>query len=422
MFIKHLIFVITLSNVFFVDSFVYYKSNVINNLKMRFSGDISRRNILELIPSTIAPVIIHPKYVLAFKDTINKNEDNINKVAVFGASGYTGGDTIRTLINNNINVLAITRRNVEIVDRLNAKSNTLVIDDIKDKNKIKKVIGVDVLKQSTLDGILDGCDAVIFCAASRPSVKITGTPGTDAFDKIDNNITQNQIAEPSSNVEDIGLVNVAKEAIKSNVKRLIIVSSICAKCQLGKENYGETIDRGFASCDTCYKKQTGEERVRILYKNLPNNLSYTIVRPGMLSPGEKRGPSEVEFNQGVSKSGIISRIDLADILVSAVKTKNSARKTFEVYYKDTAQPVDMYKSLKTCKEMGKSVKECFFGEGYNETTPLSIDKMLNTTIKGTIFPSGNEVLGNNYEKMLDKLKKDVYENYDITNLMSNDII
>jgi len=422
MFIKHLIFVITLSNVFFVDSFVYYKSNVINNLKMRFSGDISRRNILELIPSTIAPVIIHPKYVLAFKDTINKNEDNINKVAVFGASGYTGGDTIRTLINNNINVLAITRRNVEIVDRLNAKSNTLVIDDIKDKNKIKKVIGVDVLKQSTLDGILDGCDAVIFCAASRPSVKITGTPGTDAFDKIDNNITQNQIAEPSSNVEDIGLVNVAKEAIKSNVKRLIIVSSICAKCQLGKENYGETIDRGFASCDTCYKKQTGEERVRILYKNLPNNLSYTIVRPGMLSPGEKRGPSEVEFNQGVSKSGIISRIDLADILVSAVKTKNSARKTFEVYYKDTAQPVDMYKSLKTCKEMGKSVKECFFGEGYNETTPLSIDKMLNTTIKGTIFPSGNEVLGNNYDKMLDKLKKDVYENYDITNLMSNDII
>jgi len=422
MFIKHLIFVVTISNIFFVNSFVYYKSNVFNNLKMRFSGDISRRNILELIPSTIAPVIIHPKYVLAFKDTMNKNEDNINKVAVFGASGYTGGDTIRTLINNNINVLAITRRNVEIVDRLNAKSNTLVIDDIKDKNKIKKVIGIDVLKQSTLDGILDGCDAVIFCAASRPSVKITGTPGTDAFDKIGNNITQNQIAEPSSNVEDIGLVNVAKEAIKSNVKRLIIVSSICAKCQLGKENYGETIDRGFASCDTCYKKQTGEDRVRILYKNLPNNLSYTIVRPGMLSPGEKRGPSEVEFNQGVSKSGIISRIDLADILVSAVKTKNSARKTFEVYYKDTAQPVDMYKSLKTCKEMGKSVKECFFGEGYNETTPLSIDKMLNTTIKGTIFPSGNEVLGNNYEKMLDKLKKDVYENFDITNLMSNDII
>ena len=39
---------------------------------MRFSGDISRRNILELIPSTIAPVIIHPKYVFAYKDILDK--------------------------------------------------------------------------------------------------------------------------------------------------------------------------------------------------------------------------------------------------------------------------------------------------------------------------------------------------------------
>jgi nucleoside-diphosphate-sugar epimerase len=425
------IFFITIANILllneFANSFVY-------NLNMRFAGDISRRNLLELLPSSVVPAIIHPKYVFAYKgeaknkndlDNVNKiNKINkINKVAVFGASGYTGGDTVRTLINKNINVIAITRRNVEIVDRENAKINTLVIDDIKDKDKIKKITGVDVIKPNTLAGILYGCDAVIFCAASRPSVKITGTPGTDAYDKmIDQNITKNEIAEPSSDVEDIGLVNVAKEAIKSNVKKLIIVSSICAKCQLGKENYGETIDRGFASCDSCYKKQTGEERVRILYKNNPKNLSYTIVRPGMLSPGEKRGYKEVEFNQGVSKSGIISRIDLADVLVSAVETDNSARKTFEVYYKDTAQPVDMFKSLKTCKEMGKSVKECFFGEGYNDTSPLSIDKMLNTSIKGTIFPSGQEVSGEAYSNMFKFLKEDVYENYDINVLMSKDII
>ncbi len=397
----------------------------INNCKMRFINDISRRNILELLPFSVFPLVIHPKYVLGYKNTLVDIKDDIviNKVAVFGASGYTGGDTVRTLLNKNINVVAITRRNVEIVDRNNAKSNTLVIDNIKDKDKIQKVVGVDVVKPQSLIGILDGCDAVIYCAASRPAVKITGTPGTEAYDKMLNDTNKNsQIAEPSSNVEDIGLVNVAKEAIKANVKRLIIVSSICAKCQLGKENYGETIDRGFASCDSCYKKQTGEERVRILYKNVPANMSYTIVRPGMLSPGERRGPKEVEFNQGVSKSGIISRIDLADVLVAAAKTNKGAQKTFEVYYKDTAQPVDMYKSLKTCKEMGKSVKECFFGEGYNNTEPLSIDKMLNTTIKGTIFPSGNEVSGDNYEKMLNSLTKDVYENYDINVLMSKDII
>jgi nucleoside-diphosphate-sugar epimerase len=397
----------------------------INNCKMRYMNDISRRNILEVLPYSVFPLVIHPKYVLGYKNTLVDIKDDIviNKVAVFGASGYTGGDTVRTLLNKNINVVAITRRNVEIVDRNNARSNTLVIDNIKDKDKIKKVVGVDVVNPQSLVGILDGCDAVIYCAASRPAVKITGTPGTEAYDRMLNDTSKNiQIAEPSSNVEDIGLVNVAKEAIKANVKRLVIVSSICAKCQLGKEDYGETIDRGFASCDSCYKKQTGEERVRVLYKNVPANMSYTIVRPGMLSPGERRGPTEVEFNQGVSKSGIISRIDLADVLVAAAKTNKGAQKTFEVYYKDTAQPVDMYKSLKTCKEMGKSVKECFFGEGYNNTEPLSIDKMLNTTIKGTIFPSGNEVSGDNYEKMLNSLTKDVYETYDINVLMSKDII
>ena len=425
-----LYFILASGYILLSNSFVFYNSNIhnyklnrikCNNYKMRFMGDISRRNILELLPISTLHVIIHPKYVFSYPIRPSYDNLNINKVAVFGASGYTGGDTVRTLLNKNINVVAITRRNVEIVDRNNAKINTLVIDNIKDKDKIKKVIGVDVVNPKSLDGILYGCDAVIFCAASRPAVKITGTPGTEAYDKMLNN-TIGKIAEPSSDVEDIGLFNVAKEAIKANVKRLVIVSSICAKCQLGKENYGETIDRGFASCDSCYKKQTGEERVRILYKNAPSDLSYTIVRPGMLSPGERRGPKEVEFNQGVSKSGIISRIDLADVLVAAAKTNNGSQKTFEVYYKDTAQPVDMYKSLKTCKEMGKSVKECFFGEGYNNTEPLSIDKMLNTTIKGTIFPSGNEVSGDNYEKMLNLLKKDVYEDYDINLLMSKDII
>jgi len=142
----------------------------------------------------------------------------------------------------------------------------------------------------------------------------------------------------------------------------------------------------------------------------------------MLSPGERRGPQEVEFNQGISKSGIISRMDLADILVSASATDNGSKKTFEVYYKDTAQPVDMYKSLKSCKELGHSIKECFFGEGYNETEPLTIDRIMKMPQTGSIFISGSEVLGNDYKEMLSKLKKDVYVPYDMNALRSNDIM
>jgi nucleoside-diphosphate-sugar epimerase len=352
------------------------------------------------------------------------------KVVVFGASGYTGGDTIRALLEKNISVVAVTRRKVEIVNRENAKFNSLVIDNIEKKDKITSIIA-DVINPKSINGIMKDVDAVIFCAASRPKVKVIATPGIDISKKsmkyqtnVDTNISLT--AEPSDNVEDIGLVNVAEEAIRSNVKRLIIVSSICAKCQKNDDTsgngYGEAIDRGFASCDSCYKKQIGEERVRILYEKAPKHLSYTIVRPGMLSPGEKRGPKEVEFNQGISKSGIISRLDLADILVSSALTDNGSKKTFEVYYKDTAQPVDMYKSLKTCKELGHTIKECFFGEGYNESEPLTMERIMKMPQTGSIFISGTEVLGNNYTDMLGKLKEDVYVQYDINVLRSNDIL
>jgi len=423
---------ITISNVIITLSFVNnrfvlskpetcimpYKPVNIIQLKMN-NADITRRDAVKLIP--VIGAISLSRKVNGF--------DGYKKVVVFGASGYTGGDTIRALLEKNISVVAVTRREVDIVDREHAKLNTLVIDDLDKKDMITSIVA-DVLKPETITGIMKGAEAVIFCAASRPKVKVTATPGIDLskksmkYSRVLADI--DVVAEASDNVEDVGLVNVAEEAIKSNVKRLVIVSSICAKCQKNDDTsgngYGEAIDRGFASCDACYKKQTGEERVRILYENAPKHLSYTIIRPGMLSPGEKRGAEMVEFNQGISKSGIISRLDLADIFVSASSTDNGAKKTFEVYYKDTAQPVDMYKSLKSCKELGHSIKECFFGEGYNETEPLTIERIMKMPQTGSIFTSGTEVLGNDYKVMLSKLKKDVYVPYDMNALRSNDIM
>jgi hypothetical protein len=423
--------IITSSNTFVINNRInaiktIYSYKPINIIQLKMNSysyaNISRRDTIKLIP--LITTISLSKKSSGYDEY--KNSYISKKVVVFGASGYTGGDTIRALLEKNISVVAVTRRKMEIVDREHAKLNSLVIDDLDKKNKITSIVA-DVLKSETINGIMKDADAVIFCAASRPKVKVIATPGIDISKKsMKYTNTDSVTAEPSDNVEDIGLVNVAEEAIRSNVKRLIIVSSICAKCQKNDETsgngYGEPIDRGFANCDSCYKKQTGEERVRILYEKTHKHLSYTIIRPGMLSPGEKRGPKEVEFNQGISKSGIISRLDLADILVSTSLTDNGSRKTFEVYYKDTAQPVDMYKSLKTCKELGHTVKECFFGEGYNETEPLTMEKIMKMPQTGSIFISGTEVLGDNYIEMLSKLKKDVYVQYDINMLRSNDIL
>ena len=429
------------SNTFVINNDLSYRINTrrtiysykpLNSIQLKMNTNIDRRYAIKVIPLISVFSISKNSRAFNTNDKYSNNDKSYipKKVVVFGASGYTGGDTIRALLEKNISVVAVTRRKVEIVNRENAKFNSLVIDDIDKKDKIASIIA-DVINPNSINGIMKDADAVIFCAASRPKVKVIATPGIDISKKsmkyqtiADINISLT--AEPSDNVEDIGLVNVAEEAIRANVKRLIIVSSICAKCQKNDDTsgngYGEAIDRGFASCDSCYKKQTGEERVRILYEKAPKHLSYTIVRPGMLSPGEKRGPTEVEFNQGISKSGIISRLDLADILVSSALTDNGSKKTFEVYYKDTAQPVDMYKSLKTCKELGHTIKECFFGEGYNETEPLTMERIMKMPQTGSIFISGTEVLGNNYTDMLGKLKDDVYVQYDINVLRSNDIL
>ena len=381
------------------------------NLKSRFSNNISRRNLLYL-----SPVILNPKLVLA------DNNSEIKKIAVFGASGYTGGDTIRNLLNRNKEVIALTRREMKIVDREHMSKNTLVIDDINQKNKITNIV-CDVMKPESLNNILKNVDAVIYCAASKPKVKID--PLDPMLNKQKNVVSKDDYVEESNHVEDVGLKNVVNEIIKNNVKKLVVVSSICAKCQKNMkneyENPGEVIDRGETTCEPCFNKQEGEELVKLIYEKHPE-LSYTIVRPGMLSPGEKRGVEEIEFNQGVTKSGIISREDLSEILIESVLSNDSCSKTFEVYYKDTAQPVDMYKSLQKCKEMGKSVKECFFGEGYEKKEDFTIDKLLKNKVKGTIFPSGNEVIGNDYGKILKELKKDEKVKYDISILGSHDIM
>ena len=387
------------------------KSSNILNLKSRFCSNISRRNLLYL-----SPVILNPKLVLA------DNNLDIKKIAVFGASGYTGGDTIRNLLDKNKEVIALTRREMKIVDREHMGKNTLVINDIKQKNRIRNIV-CDVMKPDTLNNILKDVDAVIYCAASRPKVKMD--PLDPMLNKQNNVVNKEDYVEESNHVEDIGLKNVVNEVIKNNVKKLVVVSSICAKCQKNMkneyENPGEVIDRGETTCEPCFNKQEGEELVKLMYEKHPE-LSYTIVRPGMLSPGEKRGVEEIEFNQGVTKSGIISREDLSEILIESALSKDSGSKTFEVYYKDTAQPVDMYKSLQRCKEMGKSVKECFFGEGYEKKEDFTIDKLLKNKVKGTIFPSGNEVIGNDYSKILKELKKDEKVNYDISILGSHDIM
>ena len=402
-------------------------------------AELSRKDLLFLVAAGAA--------TLASPDAAAPADLDTRPVVVFGAGGYTGGDVVRSLLKKGKTVVPVTRRPLKITSRDKAGPDTLVLDDLADKDRVRPVVA-DVLKPETLEGVLEGAGAVIFAAASRPKVKVTVTPGTEpggakrdmtganmmSWTETPMAVTpkggyiespkEGAVAPPSDNVEDIGLRNVATEVRRLGVPRLVVVSSVCAKCQKNGDKYdaGDMVDKGAASCDACYKKQDGENAVRDLYVGAPATQSYTIVRPGMLSPGEERGVQNVEFNQGVTKSGIISRLDLAEVLVAAASSTGAGGKTFEVYYRDTAQPVDMYASLKTCKELGKSVKQCFFGEGYDEAKPVSLDEVLKQPLQGTLFASGAEVQGNSYSDMFDKLKADQDYGFDLNSLGSDSIM
>ncbi len=409
-------------------------------LRARFQSDVSyefsdraelsRKDLLFLVAAGAA--------TLASPDAAAPADLDTRPVVVFGAGGYTGGDVVRSLLKKGKTVVPVTRRPLKITSRDKAGPDTLVLDDLADKDRVRPVVA-DVLKPETLEGVLEGVVAVIFAAASRPKVKVTVTPGTEPGDMTGANMMswtetpkggyiespkEGAVAPPSDNVEDIGLRNVATEVRRLGVPRLVVVSSVCAKCQKNGEKYdaGDMVDKGAALCDACYKKQDGENAVRDLYVGAPATQSYTIVRPGMLSPGEERGVQNVEFNQGVTKSGIISRLDLAEVLVAAASSTGAGGKTFEVYYRDTAQPVDMYASLKTCKELGKSLKQCFFGDEYDDAKPVSLDEVLKQPLQGTLFASGAEVQGNSYSDMFGKLKADQDYGFDLNSLGSDSIM
>jgi nucleoside-diphosphate-sugar epimerase len=265
-------------------------------------------------------------------------------VAVIGASGYTGGDCVRSLVSRGLPVRAISRTPIPLENL---------------PTKLVSAVSADVTIPSTLPSALTGVSSVIFSASARKRFTSTGSDSADV--------------QTYEDVEHLGLINVAKTCIDRNVKRLVVVSSSCVACKsTGAPESTVKVDKATGlSCSQCRSKRAGEDAVRELYAQANNpKVGYTIVRVGFLTTGEKRGVSQLELNQGESKTGIISRQDLADLLIAAASSPDSRGTTFECYYRDTAQPVDIAKSLVECRQLGKSTQaSCPFPSTRARTHP-----------------------------------------------------
>jgi len=176
-------------------------------------------------------------------------------------------------------------------------------------------------------------------------------------------------------VDNAGLVSVAKACIAaSQVTHLVIVSS-------GGVTKPDSPVYKFLNLfgNIMAEKIKGEEAVRALYKGDDKNVC-TVVRPGGLTEEAGKGVTALELNQGDTKSGRISRADVAALCVeSTFYPQYTGDTTFECYDADTGKPL--------------------------QSVGLS-NIMKAKTEESKAFVTGRECRGDSWEKMFSGLEKD----------------
>jgi len=222
---------------------------------------------------------------------------------VIGANGKTGTKCVQDILGRGLPVRATSRSGTYY----EADSEG---SDVRKQKGILLPTVCDVTIPSTVDAAVKGTRAVIFAASAS---KQGGTP---------------------SEVDNIGLKNVATACIANKIPHLVIVSS-------GGVSKPDSPVYKFLNIfgGIMEEKIKGEDTVRAMYASLPDKgLTYTIIRPGGLTEDPGRGVSEIELNQGDLKSGRISRYDVAKLCVEAPLYPDlTGSTTFECYDADTGK-------------------------------------------------------------------------------------
>jgi len=322
---------------------------------------------------TLSLISISP---FALNNYINEKKS----VVVIGGCGYTGSDCVRTLIND-----------YKIPTRIVSR-NPFQLDNISNPSLIDYKYG-DITIPSSLPNVIRDAKAIIFSVNARKRFK-----------------KDNEVSQTYTDVNYLGLINVAKICIEYKIPKLIVISAFCSDCIT---DINSKFDKACGlKCENCKSKIDGEMALRELFKSSLSS-SYTIIKPGFLTIGEKRGVKTLEINQDYTKSGMISRLDLADVCINAIDNKNTEMTSFTCYYKDTIQPIDVKKSLEICTGNNKTIEECFFGGYFKNKKPKNLDDAMKAPILDTLFATGNEYSGKTYSELFKKLKKDNYKNFNL---------
>lgn len=222
-------------------------------------------------------------------------------------------------------------------------------------SKLLKELVCDVTVPSTVETAVAGARGVVFAASASKQ------------------------GGPPSAVDNAGLVGVAKACIDSKVPHLVIVSSGAVTKPSSPvyqflNLFGKIME----------EKIKGEDEVRRLYAEhnvgSENKLTYTVIRPGGLTLDPPKGVDAVELNQGDTKSGRISRADVAALCIESISFPNSTGgTTFECYDADTGAPL----------------------------ATVGLSNIAKKKTDGEAFVSGKERRGATYKELFTDLEKDV---------------
>jgi Nucleoside-diphosphate-sugar epimerases len=286
--------------------------------------------------------------------------DTARPICIIGANGKTGSECVGACLARGIPVVATTRGGVYTGNYANTSSELLIGNAI-----------CDVTLPNTITDAIKGSRAVIFAASAS---KAGGTPAA---------------------VDNLGLVNVAKACIDQKIPHLVIVSS-------GAVTKPESPVYKFLNLfgNIMEEKIKGEDRVRNMYqKELSQGTSttgigtttYTILRPGGLTEESVRGVQALELNQGDTKSGRISRADVAALCVEVTKYPAiTGGTTFECYDADTGKPLQTVGISNLFKQK-------------NNMNPGQKGASSNVDV----YMSGYEQRGSTWEELFTGLSKDV---------------
>ena len=218
------------------------------------------------------------------------------KLAITGASGKTGFRVAEEAISSGYEVRLIVRAQSDIPESIRGCERYVLSN----------------INGTSLDYALKGCESLVIATGARPSFDLTGP----------------------AKVDFLNIKKQVESCKRQNLKRIILVSSLCAGKLIHPLNLFGLI---------LIWKRLGE---RFLQKS---GLNWTVIRPGGLNESETNIKNQNILFSGekTQEEGSIPRRLVAKACIEALRTKESIEKIIEITSSENNPKTNMSKAIKT---------------------------------------------------------------------------